>query len=333
MECNACGRDNHVEAACRLKVFHPDVNKDPNVRFADSEVGQKWAAINDDQGNPYNVVPYHRTLSGDRPQPANSNNNQGNSRKPANNKFNNNNKGKFPLLFMTNDDYSHNRNDPMIPVRLSRKEQPQLKLEADMVLDMGAFYDNFVSVKLVNEYKDKLSVCRSCHECLNNLILHIKPVTISGFNTSQCTVCSTTINFDITFINEYKEEVNLSDITFKIIQCDYDIILGRLTIRKHALYVKHFPSMIVEDQKAWLHAPRIPFFPEDTTEETVTSKHAELVISPAPIQAFNPNNSHAAVSKEPSKLLLVGTGSGTYYQDKRTTLGNITRRGECSTLQ
>jgi hypothetical protein len=248
--CNACGRhEGHTFETCRLKGFHPDVNTDANIKFADSEVGKKWKLKGTDK------VPFRKDLQGNPvlvpedifSKPSGSSSSSSSSSASAHT----GNSSKYTYtnvcvchevlncnINIVNDNLNANNETDTkytytcyIVHREVGKTIPEEKLKLEALLDTGALSSNYISVNYFNinlKNNDK-------YFCYDTLLKDTKVCT--AFND----VCNDTfgnINCFVSILNELTNNYETYSLSFKIIDIKFDMIIGLKTIKLYNLLQK-----------------------------------------------------------------------------------------------
>jgi hypothetical protein len=209
-KCSGCGRDGHTWGNCVLNT-HPDFNKE-KTKWVNSTSGKAWKLKG------FDVLPFKKTLSGaafDAPRPPK--------------------KHQGEILNLLNNKYK-NKTSNTLTCKIKIQDKPVLDVQ--VVVDTGAFNNNYISKKtadllinkygLINKNKNKNLVCsafdndeNSCHCSLGN------------------------ISFNLSIFNELSKIDEDLYLDFSIIDSPYDIIIGRNTITEHGLLYKlidHFSA-------------------------------------------------------------------------------------------
>jgi hypothetical protein len=219
--CDVCGRSNHTSSTCMLK-YHPNANHS-SIKWIDSHFGKLFAAQNK------TTLPMHYDIDGNK-VPTSSEvkqslnvlkkNSSSNKRKRGDNEIN---------LFKCS--LSNENNKPSLINKI-------LNLEA--LLDTGSINANYISLGVEKELIKEGAKRKKC----NKLIC-------SGFNS--CTSCFGSYNLFLTFFNEINKINEVIPIECSVIDTDFDLIVGRKTIKEFSLISK-LPSqdlMGVNESGLW----------------------------------------------------------------------------------
>lgn len=239
--CTGCGRSNHTVNECKL-TSHPDFNAERGVKWADSVPGKAWAAIKNREGNPFLVLPgklnlkdqqQRRTYQRDQPQ------------------GNNNNRGKYKkckpssLLALT----SNTILTEIYPFPYVRGEITALSgnelakpIPIRILLDTGALNANYISSCLLTNLKSRFD------KIFTIKIIPTKETTLSADNSILN--CQGQITCDLSLRKiENQSSLTLTHTLLKVINMNYDVILGLPAIKTHNLITEHFSSLFSNEKQ------------------------------------------------------------------------------------
>jgi hypothetical protein len=198
-KCSGCGRNHHTWGDCVLKT-HPDFNKE-KIKWESSKSGKAWKLKG------FSVLPFHKTLSGvayDAPRPPK--------------------KTQGEILNLINNKKTSNT----LKCKINIQDKPVLNVE--VVVDTGAFNNNYVNKKTADLLQNKYGIIKE-----NN-----KNLVCSAFDDDKrlCRCSLGSIKFNLIIFNELSEVDENLYLDFSIIDSPYDIILGRHTITEYGLLYK-----------------------------------------------------------------------------------------------
>ena len=315
--CNSCGRKGHDWDKCILRIEgkHPDVNKNKDMKFADSEEGKEWAKQHQfktpwrksySDSNYVNPItpknelnerdkPFHqkerdskRSPSRDRQNRSDSQNrsekgprenkDRSRSRDRGENKSRGDSKdrrdrsnsrkckseettsspaysfdntlcmsrdliisnnvldmlGQFPVLCVIESEDQHDPKAPLLIVYLSTPLY-DLHRDVECLVDTGALDRNYVSKEIGKELVAKGAHLAKCD--VNS---------ICTCTSTVCLDCLGVVTFTVHFHNEISKKDESFDLTATIIQSDFDLILGRVSIYEHDLLFKAYNQIFAD---------------------------------------------------------------------------------------
>jgi hypothetical protein len=206
--CNACGREGHVFQDCSLREFHPDINKDENVEFKDSEIAKKWLLKNK------TTVPFSFNLKGDKLKGADNYKKKSSSSSSSSSSNDNKNKSKLCTCFECtnnthvyssattrayyNDNLNHlnnpfkHNNTTITCFIIPRYGKVENEIKVEVLLDTGAISSNYLSVHIVDSLK-QMEYYKGYNTSSNNKVC-------TAFEA--CTDLIGTIDCDLSIFNE-----------------------------------------------------------------------------------------------------------------------------------
>ena len=222
--CTGCGRENsHELHQCNLHA-HPDFNSDPNIKWGDTAVGKRYKKFG------------QKFLNRDTTIDQLEKGIKKSSSKEVKNKSSNSQGGK--RLNTLHDD---NSNDDLLSVVLYASDDASQTF-TKCLLDTGSLHSCYISKEAAQWLTlHKTKQC-SCHPNDNTY----------GPNKSICYLCLGRINnLSVEFFNEQSNSNEIVKLNAIIIDMDFDLIIGRPTIKKYNLTHKlasHFHDpQVVED--------------------------------------------------------------------------------------
>ena len=240
--CTGCGRSNHTVNDCKL-TSHPDFNADRGVAWSESASGKAWAAIKNREGNPFLVLPGKLNLKDyqqqrrtyQREQQPQGNNNRGKYKKCK----------SFSLLALTsNTILTETYPFPYVRGELHALSGNELAkpIPIRVLLDTGALNANYISSCLLTELKSKFD------KIFTIKITPTKETTLSADNSILNCQGQITCNLSLRKI-ENQSSLTLPHTLLKVINMNYDVILGLPTIKTHNLITEHFYSLFSNEQQ------------------------------------------------------------------------------------
>lgn len=199
-ECYICGRSNHAASNCRF-TDHVFRNQDPRVRWVDSNYGALYR-----QKDPtISALPPNRDPFGNELKVSGRGNNI---------------KGMSYLTALINDLQNCTIN---ATVHFSES-----RLQTQALIDSGANSSDYVSTRVF--------------KWLRTLGMDMEPLRQPSFVNgawmdSSCSIVGTVASLNISVINDFSQPMTLELHNVKIIEGNFDIIIGLPTIRKYDLTV------------------------------------------------------------------------------------------------
>ena len=206
--CNACGKlKNHTWADC-LGRKHPEHNPNENVPWSESDMGKAWARQN------RSWLSMSHLLNGERWKDA-----------PDLKKFHKK-KTSGEILFNIDSDAMHTRDCHIF-------NHHDNVLTVATLFDTGALQANYVSLETAARLKEGEPQSELCR-LATTVATTKRKLNLAAKNHSSTTYG--VVSFNFSFLNELTQEWDtIKCLTASIIDTDYDLIIGKPTMRKHKL--------------------------------------------------------------------------------------------------
>ena len=245
VECWGCGREGHMRDMCvhgpktaknPLGRSHPDFNLEKRP-WPESAKGIAWASRKDHKGRPITMLPVNRDLDGnevlpkfDRSMIADSTNGNKPSTAKANNK-----QGTSLLNSIVEQCQLCNQCSPFFTstVWTSNRQKEQ---EALVLMDTGSLDNNFISEDLYSKLVGPVPKCEG--DCR----LHTVKTAVRNHVVQ---ICFRPVTFNLKFVNDKREVIELTNLTALLLNTHMDIILGHPTLLMYGFFHNHFPSKFV----------------------------------------------------------------------------------------
>jgi len=203
-ECYICGRDNHGAKDCRFSE-HAYGNRNASVRWIDSVYGKLYRERDSSiTVLPPNVDPtgLHYKLPSD-----------------GNNNINRGRKGMSYVTALIHDLQNCNVNSTIL--------FSNSRLQAQALIDSGANSSDYISTRVYNWLKDLGMVMTPPSQ----------PFVNGAWIDSSCSIIGSVENLSVNLITDSSKTMTLDLTNVKVIDGNFDIILGLPTIRKYDLTV------------------------------------------------------------------------------------------------
>lgn len=212
--CDSCGRKGHDKSKCLAPSFHSDYNRE-SVPWAESTMGKAWL-----QKDPkHTVLPFGINLRGETQTiPVNL--------KPKNKPGMKTDKKCKCTEYLSVLHLPNNPSDT-IPVNIHVPMNSQArKLNCSALLDSGALHGNYIREDMAKEAVD-----------IGYILTHDTTTVCTPFS-GMCVNTTAVIQLNILFLNEVLKITQNLFLTFKVIDMNHEMIIGKQTIREHDLTVK-----------------------------------------------------------------------------------------------
>lgn len=244
--CSVCGKPHG--GRCLLND-HPDRNRSNTVSWAASRQGKEWAALG------HSVLPHNLQLKNGQPAPWSS----ANAVPFKKGEDNSDNENK--TFFATCTDNSADTD--FVPCTIRTQGNA---LTVHTLVDNGALRGDFIS----RETADWLTSqgFKMCN-CSSRVC--------SGFR-NMCSTALGKINFKLFFVNEITNSEESIDITASIIETQFDLIIGRPSIKKYGLADKlrsQFADVVIN--KETLHGVKNNEDPTTLAIATLSELHSNYI--------------------------------------------------------
>ena len=237
--CTGCGRDNHITNECKLK-HHPDWNTESKP-WAQSTSGKAYAALPE----PVSILPYRSVL-----QPLSA---AGAAYLQTQQASQNAPKGKGAgkkgteyiqahLLFLTH----HNAeriytlatrtmldDNSLLPIKIIHANHRHTRHRA--LIDTGALHGNYVNREMAQTLREQGATGIPCRQRI-----------ISALNSSQ--IATQKFSFIVTIVNELANKSEKLLLEATEIDIDYEIVIGRPTIKQYNLVDKVRSHLVCDPQ-------------------------------------------------------------------------------------
>ena len=226
--CNLCGWRNHRPAECKhANTRNPDVNRNSPVKWKDSTQGKAWLKAGRDRYDASFARPSDKKYYGEEilsctcdgtcheyiPPSINNNNNN-----PIQPPFIDKVSSELLSAFTSKDDYT-------IPATaITIKDDLPIRF----LLDIGALQGNYISKDLANALESRGVVRNKCN--------HRVCSAMSGL----CQHSDGLMKFYLQYTNVYANRLERMEITAKVLDIQFDLIIGLPTIKKHVLTTDKF---------------------------------------------------------------------------------------------
>jgi len=299
--CSGCGRNNHDRDQCTL-ASHENWNKNADKRWEESHYGKKFHAIN------IYTLPSKKTYEEclklyeekhSRKQKSSSSSNP--SGKGG--KSNSSNPNGKRLNHLTIDN-SH-VNDDLLSVVMYASDASS-KTFSKCLLDTGSLHACYISKEVANWLTLHDTKICSCNTSDNTY----------GPNSTICYSCLGKVNnISVEFFNEQMRSIETLKLNAIILEMNYDLILGRPTIKKYNLAQKLFSHF---------HDPRVVEDVLNTRVSAVDVTHLATLN-----QVFTNNEMESESVKEISKEDWLGvTGQQEDYIKDQETIHDMLVQNE-----
>lgn len=227
-KCTACGRSGHTYNDCKLVHFHPNVNKNRNISFDESDEGKRCQTVFGKSELPFkknldqqDIVVPEKYL----PKPKN-----GSSGECINCVY---------LHSLQQQSYTHPiiSCEILLPRAKAQQQQQEISLTCNAVLiDTGALDANYVDENFAH-------------------VLSCKGIEIDNTNTSKvcsaldishCKITKGNVKLNLRIHNEQTNKYEIITAHFKVVKLtNFDIVIGIYTIRQFDLinkYISYFSA-------------------------------------------------------------------------------------------
>ena len=221
--CNKCGWHNHSTEKCRHKPEHnPDINPNASVKWKDSDQGKAWAKAGKDRYDHGFSRPLDRKFYGKHSyctchgtchecKPPNTDN-------PTEPTFSNKNSSELLSAFTSKEDYT-------IPATaITIKDDLPLRF----LLDIGALQGNYISKDLAIALESRGVIRNKCNH------------RVCSAMSNLCQTADGLMKFYLQYFNVYVNKYERIEITAKVLDIQFDLIIGLPTIKHHELITTKF---------------------------------------------------------------------------------------------
>jgi len=239
--CNLCGWRNHRSAECKhANTSNPDINRNSSVKWKDSTQGKAWLKAGRDRYDASFARPLDKKYYGEEILSCTCDGTCHECIPPS---INNNNNSIYKVsskllsAFTLKDDYT-------IPATaITIKDDLPIRF----LLDIDALQGNYISKDLANAALESRGVVTNkCNHCVCS--------AMSGLYQHSDGL----MTFYLPYTNVYANRLEIMKITAKVLDIQFDLIIGSPTIKKHELITDKFAYLIttgVLPIHADLHTP------------------------------------------------------------------------------
>ena len=237
VECKVCGR-THPGVCDFLTYPHDQCNRDPSLAWSASNAGLKYREKGYDKCMkehwrtiPHTKFPNKRDMRGNDHK--RSERNQGIT-------FN-----REEVHLLQENNFSH-----VVTVFIYANGRYK---EAKALIDSGAIHGSYVSAHL-SAWLAKEGVTHQCHTKI-----------ISALTVNKEALSMKQYNLKISFINEITDKQEMMNVEVKVLKMDYDIIIGRPTIKQYDL-TRRMPSQFQKESEAKIPSSMSGSLPENRNQ-------------------------------------------------------------------